>query len=56
MTQIHKVYLMRPHSGTSGIITFITNEAFGAAAPCKISHVFPKQDQTWEATLLNLAV
>lgn len=34
MTQIHKVYLMWPHSGTSGIITFTTNEPFfGAAVP-----------------------
>lgn len=36
MTQIHKVYLMWPHSNTSGIITFITKEPFfGAAVPYK---------------------
>lgn len=28
MTQIHKVYLMWPHSGTSSIITSTTNEPF----------------------------
>lgn len=39
MTQIHKVYLMQPHSGTFGIISFISNEPyFGAEVKWSFSN------------------
>lgn len=55
MTQIHKVYLIWPHSGTSGTTTFRSSEAFCVPYElyCPMSAP-PKLNSRSPATMLNL--